>query len=50
MAIQEWGKLSNGDVVPLDRALVAFDMFVLHDRKGDFQDVCIQTTKTHNRS
>lgn len=39
MAIREWVKLYNGDVVPLERALAAFDMFVLHERGGDFHDV-----------
>ena len=39
MAIREWAKLSDGDVVPLERALAAFDMFVLHERDGDFDDV-----------
>lgn len=39
MAISEWAKLKDGDVVPLERALAAFDMFVLHERDGDFHDV-----------
>ena len=39
MAIKEWVKLNEGDVVPLERALAAFDMFVLHERDGDFHDV-----------
>ena len=42
MAIKEWAKLSNGGTVPLERALAAFDMFVVHERDGDFHDVCIQ--------
>ena len=42
MAIREWVKVSNGDTVPLERALAAFDMFVVHERDGDFHDVCIQ--------
>ena len=42
MAIREWAKLSNGDTVPLERALAAFDMFVVHERDGDFHDVCTQ--------
>ena len=42
MAIKEWAKLSNGDTVPLERALAAFDMFVVHERDGDIHDVCIQ--------
>ena len=42
MAIKEWTKLNNGEIVPLERTLAAFDMFVLHERHGDFQDVCIK--------
>ena len=42
MAIREWAKLSNGDTVPLERALAAFDMFVMHKGDGDFHDVCTQ--------
>ena len=42
MAIREWAKLSNGETVSLERALAAFDMFVVHEREGDFHDVCIQ--------
>ena len=40
MAIREWTKLKDGEEVPLERALAAFDMFVLHERDGDFHDVC----------
>lgn len=39
MAIKEWVKLSKGQVVSLERALAAFDMFVLERRKGDFNEV-----------
>lgn len=39
MAIGEWAKLMKGQEVPLERALAGFDMFVLHDRDGDFDDV-----------
>lgn len=42
MGIREWARLNDGDVVPLERALAAFDMFVLHERDGDFHDVCTQ--------
>lgn len=45
MAIREWAKLNDGDVVPLERALTAFDMFVLHERDGDFHDVCPQESE-----
>ena len=45
MAIKEWIKLKEGQPVPLERAIAAFDMFVLHGRKGDFNDVC--TPKLH---
>ena len=39
LAIPEWFKLKNGEDVSLDRALGAYDMFVLHERGGDFDDV-----------
>ena len=39
MAIQEWAKLREGHSVPLERALAAYDMLVLHDREGDFDGV-----------
>ncbi len=42
MAIREWLKLKDGALVSLERALVAFDMFVLHGRKGDFNEVRVQ--------
>ena len=38
-ATREWVQLLRGKDVPLERALAAFDMFVLHDREGDFDDV-----------
>ena len=39
MAINEWAKLRDGESVSLERALVAFDLFVLHDKEGDFDEV-----------
>lgn len=39
MAIEEWVKLKDGHPIPLERALAAFDMFVLHDREGDIDEV-----------
>jgi hypothetical protein len=39
IAVLEWNKLKNGEHVSLERALGAYDMFVLHDREGDFDDV-----------
>ena len=39
MAIQEWIKIKNGHQVSLERALSAFDMFVLREQEGDFDDV-----------
>ena len=39
MAINEWVKLNNGQGTSLERALAAFDMFVLERRKGDFNEV-----------
>ncbi|KAA6409060.1 MAG: hypothetical protein FRX48_07404 [Lasallia pustulata] len=38
MAVEEWAKLKDSDSVSLERALAAYDMFVLHDRDGDFDD------------
>ena len=46
MALKEWTKLNAGEAVPLERALAAFDMFVLHGRDGDFQDVCTQGSES----
>ena len=39
MAIKEWVKLNNDQSTSLERALAAFDMFVLEKRKGDFNEV-----------
>ncbi|KAL8738924.1 MAG: hypothetical protein Q9181_000376 [Wetmoreana brouardii] len=39
MAIEEWVKLRDGQPVPLERALAAFDQFVLHGREGDFDEI-----------
>ena len=39
MAIKEWVRLKDGKSLALEKALVAFDMFVLHERDGDFDDV-----------
>ena len=39
MAIEQWMELRNGHELDLERALTAFDMFVLHDGEGDFNDV-----------
>ena len=41
VALEEWVKLSKGEHVPLERALVAFDLFVLHGRKGDFAETSL---------
>ncbi|KAI9717423.1 MAG: hypothetical protein M1812_004775 [Candelaria pacifica] len=38
MATKEWSKLRNGEPVNLERALIAFDMFTLHTRHGDFEE------------
>ena len=40
MAIQEWSDLAQRKEVPLERALAAYDMFILRDREGDFDEVC----------
>ncbi|KAL6721101.1 hypothetical protein ACLMJK_000201 [Lecanora helva] len=36
MAVQEWVKIRNGEQIPWEMAFATFDMFVLHERKGDF--------------
>ena len=41
MAVKEWLKLMDARSTSLERALAAYDMFVLHDRDGDFDDVCV---------
>lgn len=38
-ALAEWEKVVNGETVPLERALGAFDLFVLHDQHGDLLEV-----------
>lgn len=38
-ALEEWWKLGEGVNVPLERALGAFDMFVLHGESGDLFEV-----------
>ena len=48
IAIQEWVRLGDGDSVSLERALAAFDMFVLHERKGDFTEVCYFKIEKHS--
>ncbi len=47
MAIKEWVKLNDGQATSLERALAAFDMFVLERRKGDFNEVhlCMERSK-----
>lgn len=47
MAIQEWVKVMAGFEVPLERALGAFDMFVLRERDLDFDNV--HWVKSNNR-
>ena len=50
MAIKEWVRLKDGETVPLERALAAFDMFVLHGRKGDFDEVYCSRYVPHIKS
>lgn len=38
-ALAEWRKVLHGERVSLERALGAFDMFVLHDQYGDLEEV-----------
>ena len=44
MAVKEWSKLKDREQILLERALGAFDMFVLHDREGDFDEVGLAST------
>ncbi|KAL8755399.1 MAG: hypothetical protein Q9184_004811, partial [Pyrenodesmia sp. 2 TL-2023] len=37
-AVHEWVKLKDGQPVSLERALAAFDQFVLHDQEGDLDE------------
>jgi len=38
-ALQEWAKFQKGVPTTLERALAAYDMFILHDGEGDFDFV-----------
>lgn len=38
-ALKEWSKFQKGVPIPLERALAAYDMFILHDSEGDFEFV-----------
>ncbi|KAL8735665.1 MAG: hypothetical protein Q9166_000834 [cf. Caloplaca sp. 2 TL-2023] len=38
-AIEEWVNLREGQPVSLERALAAFDQFVLHDWEGDLEEI-----------
>lgn len=40
-ALEEWSSMLKGRKVPLERALGAFDMFVLHDQPGDLDEVSL---------
>jgi F-box protein 21 len=42
-ALAEWWRLGNAEGVPLERALGSFDLFVLHDQRGDLLEVCRRT-------
>ena len=48
MATKEWVKLNNDQGTSLERALAAFDMFVLERRKGDFIEVRYMDTSKPN--
>ncbi|KAL9129734.1 MAG: hypothetical protein Q9217_001892 [Psora testacea] len=39
VAIEQWEKVRRKEYVPLEKALGAFDMFVMHDAKGDIDDI-----------
>ena len=38
-AVQEWNELQGNSPIPLERALGAYDMFVLGAKSGDFKDI-----------
>lgn len=38
-ALREWHRLARGETVSLEKALGAFDLFVLHDQHGDLLEV-----------
>ncbi|KAH0558805.1 hypothetical protein GP486_004559 [Trichoglossum hirsutum] len=38
-AIEQWSKLKFGEDVPLERALGAFDMYLLRDGEGDIDEI-----------
>lgn len=40
VALQEWVKVRDGQEVPLERALAAFDLFVIQDYEEGFESVC----------
>lgn len=40
MAIQVWLDVKKGKKVRLEKVLTAFDMCILGDREGDFDEVC----------
>lgn len=43
IAIKEWVELAQGTTdIPLDRGLAGFDMFILHDRQGDLEEVSVR--------
>ncbi|KAI9773438.1 MAG: hypothetical protein M1840_007654 [Geoglossum simile] len=39
MAIEQWSKLRFGEEVPLERALGAFDMYLLRNKEGDVDEI-----------
>lgn len=41
IAISEWAKIRNGEIVPLDRALGAFDLFIPEIGQGSLDEVCV---------
>ena len=40
IAVTEWTKLRNGETVPLERALGAFDLFIPDREHGGLDEVC----------
>lgn len=38
-ALEEWHRIGSGEDIPLERALGCFDMFILHDHRGDLTEI-----------
>ena len=50
-ALEQWLELrqASGDYVPLEKALGAFDLFIIQDGKGDLQDITAKLNELADR-